>query len=284
MLLILARAVHIGASLLLFGLVFFERAVLPPDRSLARFRHRLDLAVGVVAVLALISGAFWFVLAAAIMAGDDPWYTVGAGDLGLVMTQTRFGWLWLGRGAVLGMMLILLVAFRRFSKGRGLLLFLAALVAGSMAWAGHAGADSTRPWHLVADVLHLLVAGIWPLGLFPLAALLISARAEPAAVAAVRQFSHFALPCVLVLLASGWVNSWYLVGSWDHLFHTDYGRELLVKLAAFALMIALGARNRFVLARADGPPRILATVLLETILALVIIGIVGAMGAIAPPG
>ena len=284
MLLILARALHLGASLLLFGLVFFGRAVLPGEADgFTRFRRGLELAaVGAIA-LAGAAGALWFVLAAAGMAGADPWTSVAGSDLWLVATQTRFGWLWLGRGAIAGMMLVLL-AGRGLPARRGVLLALAALFAGSLAWAGHAGADSSRPWHLAADVLHLLVAGIWPMGLFPLAALLLTARTEPGTAAAARRFSDLALPCVLVLLASGWINSWYLVGSWDHLFHTTYGRELLVKLAAFALLVALGARNRFVLARAAGPPPILPAVVLETILALVVVGIVGAMGAIAPPG
>jgi len=49
------------------------------------------------------------------------------------------------------------------------------------------------------------------------------------------------------LILSGLINSWFLIGvaNWLDLFTTAYGVALLIKLALFALMLALAAMNRF---------------------------------------
>ena len=50
---------------------------------------------------------------------------------------------------------------------------------------------------------------------------------------------------VAALIVSGSVNAWILVGSFRALLVTDYGLLLLLKIAAFATMIAFAAMNRF---------------------------------------
>jgi putative copper resistance protein D len=52
---------------------------------------------------------------------------------------------------------------------------------------------------------------------------------------------------VIVLVVSGISNSWLLVGSIHAFFTTPYGRLLLVKLTLFAILIAIGARNRLLI-------------------------------------
>jgi putative copper export protein len=46
-----------------------------------------------------------------------------------------------------------------------------------------------------------------------------------------------------VLIASGLINSWYLVGAFAALLGTLYGRLLLVKLSLFFGMLVLAAAN-----------------------------------------
>ena len=55
-------------------------------------------------------------------------------------------------------------------------LFLSGCLLGSLAWAGHGQEGQPAGLHLLADVLHLLVAGIWPAGLLPFFLLLRKMR------------------------------------------------------------------------------------------------------------
>ena len=50
---------------------------------------------------------------------------------------------------------------------------------------------------------------------------------------------------VAILVLSGIVNAWILVGSFRGLFVTEYGQLLILKLVIFALMLAFAAVNRF---------------------------------------
>jgi len=53
--------------------------------------------------------------------------------------------------------------------------------------------------------------------------------------------------CVGTVFVTGTINGCYLVASPAALFGTSYGRLLLLKVALFAAMVALAARNRFIL-------------------------------------
>ena len=59
------------------------------------------------------------------------------------------------------------------------------------------------------------------------------------------RFSSMGCVAVATLIASGFVNSWFLIGSVSSLLKTLYGQILLVKLVFFAAMLALAAANRF---------------------------------------
>jgi putative copper resistance protein D len=81
-----------------------------------------------------------------------------------------------------------------------------------------------------------------------------------------------------------------LVGSIHALFTTRYGWLLLAKLAAFGILVGLGARNRFViktkLARVSETSDLLAelrrNVIRETCLGLIVVTIVACLG-VTPP-
>ena len=60
------------------------------------------------------------------------------------------------------------------------------------------------------------------------------------ALAVIRRFSQTSLAVIFILVATGLVNGWLLVGSWPALFETVYGRLLLVKVTLTGLMIGLG--------------------------------------------
>jgi putative copper resistance protein D len=169
-----------------------------------------------------------------------------------VWTQTQFGTVseirvafWFAAFALA----VISVAKRKFAF-QNLLndaqLLLSGSLLGSLAWAGH-GQESS-PWHLLADILHLLAAGIWPAGLLPFALLLKKLRHfAPAnwlsAAALVRRFSASSLATVALLAGTGLVNTWFLVGSPVNLIRQPYGRWLSVKIVLFGIAVAIGAVN-----------------------------------------
>jgi putative copper resistance protein D len=177
-----------------------------------------------------------------------------SGTLWTVVTETIFG-----RAAVirLGLAVALAVIFVPLFSARGrnpiwldvTAAFVAAAFAGGVAWGGHAagGLGAEAIVHPAADVLHLVAAAAWVGALAPLAILLAVTGHAPDeldfARAATVRFSALGMAAVATLLATGLINSWYLVGSTAALLGTYYGHLLLFKLALFLGMVAIAAFN-----------------------------------------
>jgi copper transport protein len=111
--------------------------------------------------------------------------------------------------------------------------------------AGHADAPSSlRLVNVALQWAHMAAVGVWLGGL---AWLLLGirglTRAERAA--AVSAFSRVATVTLIVVLATGAARGMAEVGGLVNLFGTKYGVTLLVKLGLVALLVALGAVNRF---------------------------------------
>jgi len=177
------------------------------------------------------------------------------GVLGTVLTQTHFGIDWVIRAALIVVLAVCLAAQALTGKraaGWVGLLAAGAFIA-SLAWAGHGAATEDVPFdaiHAPADILHLLAAGAWLGGLFPLVILLAQAwrdkspQAVSVARAATLRFSVLGLTCVGTLIVTGVVNTWFLAGSVPALLGTLYGQLLLIKIALFATMIAVASINQ----------------------------------------
>ena len=173
---------------------------------------------------------------------------------------------------------------------------LAAVAGASLAWMGH-GAAGESCVQLAGDVIHALTAAAW-LGALVGFVVLLRRQTEPSLLhAALRRFSQIGIPLVAVLVLTGLANSWYLVGV-DRiaaLATTPYGRVLLAKLALFAGMLVLAARNRTrhtpaLAAELAGTPlgpasvvRLRRSILTETALGLGVLGAVAWLGTLAPP-
>ena len=249
--LILARFVHYAATTVLFGVSLFPlyayRGSEPaPSRS---WRSRLLLATAVIAV---IGGLIWFLFSAANMAGSLS-DLADAENLWAAIRDTGFGNVWTARMllAVLIVVATAAYALRKASIGENLLvLILAAVFLASLAGTGHAQVEEggASIVHVLSDAAHLLAAGAWLGGLVPLAYILAyltktSRDAGPMNQILLR-FSGMGYLAVATLLGSGFVNSWFLVGSVSNLIGTPYGQVLLIKLVLFAGMVALAAANR----------------------------------------
>jgi putative copper resistance protein D len=127
--------------------------------------------------------------------------------------------------------------------------------AASLVWSGHAGATegAAGTVHRISDILHLIAAAVW-IGAIGAFLILISPRRVrewpgglQIAARSLDQFSRVGTICVLVIAATGLVNSQMIVGAENlgRSLGSPYGQLLLAKLALFGLMLALAAANRW---------------------------------------
>lgn len=261
--LIYMRAIHYAATLLVTGVVFSMVFVSDPAfrqvntdpriAAVARCWNRWMAWAGLAFVT--ISGAAWLVLTAAAMSDQSPTDVISDGVLWTVLTQTTFGHDWLVRLVLACSLAATLAPFFSEHKAApswldGFVAMIAASLAGTLAWAGHAagGLGSEAFVHPTADVLHLLAAAAWVGGLPPLLVLLAAAGGDETSVAIARttalRFSSLGIVSVATLVVTGAINTWYLAGTLPALTETDYGRLLLEKIAVFLGMVMLAATNR----------------------------------------
>jgi copper resistance protein D len=261
--LVIVRAFHLASTLLLAGTIMFRCFVAAPVfRTKASgaleddVAARLTRMVWAALAVAMLSGSAWLVFVAAEVAGSSAADAVSDGVAWIVLTQTAFGDAWMLRLGMASLLTVLLVlpkpnpGFAFASDVVGALL--AAALAASLAWAGHAaateGLDGTI--HLASDAMHLVAAGAWLGALWPLSILLDRARqaagppSSAIAYQATRRFSTLGMISVAAIVASGAVNTYEILGIAVFSLGTDYNRLLLAKIGLFAAMIAIAAVNR----------------------------------------
>jgi copper resistance protein D len=313
--LIWVRAAHFAATILVAGTIFFRGFVAEPafgfasdnSRYAPAVRSQLAWLVWTGLGLLIVTGAMWLVLISEQMVDLPLGAVLSQGMVWMVLWGTDFGHDW-GVRLILAVLLAGTLArcqFERKSRSRPLCaaaIVLAAGLVGTLAWAGHAAANSgvRRNVHLFADVLHLIAAAAWLGALVPLALLLRAVRGDQNETsvaigrAAVLRFSTLGIVCVGTLTATGVVNIWVLVGSVAALTNTDYGQLLMVKIDLFFVMLSIAAANRLLLtprltqqsgaiASHDALRQIGRNSLIEASVGAIIIVIVAMLG-ILPPG
>jgi copper resistance protein D len=305
-LLIGARLLQFAGALVLLGSALFYRygylpAAGPEPSTDGRQGMRRILIVS--AMVALFGSILWAMGETALISeeasdGTDP------AAVWSVLSDTRFGRACLWR---IGALLLSLLVAAYMDRRRVLWilqLVLAAFAIATFAWTGHGATTTGWPGmvHLGADILHLWTAAVWLGALVPLA-VLVSRAARSATVAdaiaahhGLARFTAIGTLVVTALTASGFVNSWFLIGPahWRSFASTPYGVALLSKLALFTLMLALAAANRFRLTpglhaqletdgRASTLRELKLSVLGETGIALLVLLAVAVLGTLAPP-
>ncbi|PAK23719.1 transporter, partial [Streptomyces sp. alain-838] len=230
---------HLAAALLI-GTAAFVALCRPPDTAPLRRPLVASWWTLLAATVALL------LLRAPYEAGTGPSAVLDVSALGDTAT-TRPGALLLLRLALLVPVALFLTRTSRTARRRvptpvpaavG-----AALAVGlALTWsaAEHASAGIQVPLAVTSSVLHLLATAVWLGGLV---ALLVTLRGTTD-VATVTRFSRVALASVTVLAVTGVYQSWRGLGSWQALTGTTYGRLLLAKLAAVAVLLAAAAVSR----------------------------------------
>ena len=301
--LIITRAIHIGASILIAGIFTFDFVTLgligqPESNDLCEFERRLFRLAIWSLIASLLSALLWFWLEVASMSELSLKNTFSATAWWPVLFETQFGRVWQLRLSLIAAGFVLMPSVLAQVKARRVLIVVFWLVSVvllvSLAWISHAAAATAHAFGVSGDMLHLCAAGLWIGGLLPLAIFLARSRASFSLAEMVPRvlcrFSTLSLCCVSVLVISGISNSWLLVGSIHGFFTTSYGRLLLFKLTLFAALVGFGARNRFLIkARLLKPPadqnvlsQLRRNVICETWLGFAVVAIVACLG-VTPP-
>jgi putative copper resistance protein D len=283
--------------MVLFGWPLFA---LYGSRSKASGPSRTQLlALALVAALLSVAGLLAMTAAMAGIAIID----VDRASIAAMVFETPMGWAWQVR--MLALAAIAASAFARKPVARVAALAFAAASLASLAWTGHGAAgEATTGWvQLGADIVHLLAAGGWLGALAGLGLMLArdTSRLTSADVismhGALAGFSKAGTIFVALLIITGSINSWMLVGpEGASLFGSNrYVQLLAIKLALFAAMLGLAAMNRFRLTPAlwrdldagavpSGAHRALRrSIAIEAGLAAVVLAIVAWLGTLVPP-
>lgn len=266
------------------------------DPNLGWARPTLILAAIVVALGSLAA----LVTQTAVMAGSLS-EAVKPASLSFMVTGTALGMAMVVRAAVAILGLVAVIALKPGRTVWGLMVAAGVIIAASFAWTGH-GAATEGPGgllHLVADIIHAVAAALW-LGALAALTILLLRRSAPDDLAihrALHGFAGLGTLAVSLLVLTGLVNSWFLVGPGriGDLGANLYGQLLIAKLVLFAVMLALAAGNRFrltpvlgsVLAGGKDPrqalQRLRRSVVAETLVGAVLLAVVAVMGTLSPP-
>jgi len=288
------------------------------------FVARLRRMLGFIALLGAVSALGAVVLEAASAAGVSFWSALRPSVLREVL-GTKFGTLWTAAAAAwfiigglaqarLGASSRPAGVLRTASVGAtGLALpatgvrwlgpfaIPAAFVVMVPALAGHGTTQDPVAVMFPANVIHVAAMALWVGGLFALLFVLPSAtrRLEGAdrtrlLSAALLRFSPLALWAVVVLLATGLVQSFVEIRHLDLVFHTAFGRAVFIKLVLLMVLVGLGAVNRRhtlprLAAAADGGElpgnaghTLRRTMRAEVALLLAVFAVTGALASYAP--
>lgn len=303
----MAIAVRLGLFLdlmLLFGVPMFGLLTLRGSERVSGAVLRFRLVLTTISLAGIGLSILAMMALASSMAGVSL-DQVDRATVNLLISGTAIGTIWQVRIAALLLALYFsIVGWRRPAFALWSLSAAAAVALATLAWTGHGAADEgVRGWvHLGADIIHLWAAGIWAGVLFALCLLVFRPAARMAKDHI--QLSHRALDgfakvgsvVVALLILSGLINSWMLIGpsGLGTLLTSLYGMLLVAKLLLFGLMLMLAAANRYVLT----PSLTTATAIGDTSSAIgslrrslaieagcvvIILALVAWLGLLAPP-
>ncbi len=302
-----ARALNYLALSLFAGAVAFLLLVWRGGTTSEGFRRRIVRLLAAAVALGLLSTVLGFLLQGADAAGLSLWSSVKGPVIRSVL-HSRFGWVW-GVEVLVWLALALLLAIPRVRRGdpppRPAL---AAAVAAAVylvltpVLSGHASVQHPVWLLFPADVLHVGGAAIWIGGLCCLLFAVPAATREQQPpqrtallVDTLGRFSPLALACVVAIAASGVVQAIVFVRTVAHLFDTQYGNAILVKIGLLLVLIAIAAVNRQriipalerLLSANEGPGgaglRLRTNLRAEVLLTVAVLGVSAVLLSYTPP-
>ncbi len=283
------RFVHDGAALSLWGAFGYLATLVP--RALADETARRLRTFRLCAALAAI-GATAAILPIEAAAIGDGWADlVDPAAVGAVLFETSVGRAWQAQ-AVAALLLAATLTLPAQSQPGGTAAASGLLLA-SLALTGHAATH--EGWlgaaHRLNHVLHLLAGGAWLGALVPLVPIL-RALDDPSrrrdAGLALRRFSTAGHVAVALVIATGAVDTWLVLGRWPVKWGFPYEAMLAAKIALVLGMTALALVNRYILVPGMGRRRSAAlrtlrhAIFTQVALGMAVIGCVSVFGLLEP--
>ena len=237
-LVLLSLASAIGG--LVLGLLFPASAA--PDLDVARARLRRWVPTCLVILLL----ATWAELLVRTQAMSGASLGASVAAVPSVVTGTHFGQILAARAMAL--MVALLLSSERAGAFRAFVLLVVVGIALSLSLTGHAADWGDVTLAVAVDWAHAVAASAWTGGLIALA-LVAGQRGAPwsreSLAAVVPRFSRLAGLSLLAVVVTGSYTAWTQLGGVSRLWTTMYGRVLIAKLLIVAVLVWLGAVNRY---------------------------------------
>ena len=262
--LILVRALHFWAVATLFGGAGFLLV-------LGRRPPKAAYLLRVAAVIAAATGAGWFALVFAAVAGSTS--ALGDPDAWADFAGAPFGPPWLVRLALCGAALAAVLARRPVP----FVLIGAALVV-NQAWLGHAASGPSLG--LVFYWLHVGAGFAWVGALVMLCVTTLAERGVPRDGVAI--FAWLGVPVVVSLVGGGLAEAALRGVTPADVAATTYGRIVAAKIGLLAAMLALALYHRVRARRATAAMPL--TLPIETALGLIVLALAATLGVTPPPG
>lgn len=291
----LARGFNLMSLAVLVGSLGFACLIWRPfaPQPVPAAERRLTLLMWCGWLATGVAGIFVLLNQVSTMAGIPLPAALLAPELTTVLTDTRFGALWLARVALWLFLGPALWLGRTRAGWWWAALSSATLILLLTSLFSHAAAEQNRLPAVAGDFAHLTLACFWTGGLIAFLVVIDPVRRALAPPAVqVGQLAHFFSACARVavvgLLITGFYAAWLLVTTFGGLTSTLYGRLLLVKLLLLLPLLAIAAMNLLWVQhrlRADLPiwiPRLRLLIGTEVFLLVAIFAIVGAMTSINP--
>lgn len=233
----LAILIGCGATALwLIGGEHQQRAVMPGLRRLA----------AVALLLMTITTAATLIFRTATLA--DTALTETGPYLFQVISDSAFGTLWMIRVALLTVMAVAWAMWRS-SSGRAALLMVAgaALTAFCISGASHAGDEGLFTLDNLNNSFHILAGCLWGGAIIAFIVLLkrVRCRLDDQLANSAARLSTLATVALATVLATGLINAINRFETLAQLWESGYGITLLIKLGFVAVMMTIGAINRF---------------------------------------
>lgn len=283
------RFLHDASAMLLWGATAYL-AMLVPKNLADDIAGRLSPFLFVTAIVAAVTTAAALPLETATIGSgwEDAldWTTLNA-----ALFETSIGHAWQLQ-AVAALLVIAALLFPRHIRPRAMA-FASALVLVSLALTGHAVMHTG--WigaaHRASDAVHVLSAGAWLGALLPLLIVLpMLDRPEGRndADIALDRFSSAGHIAVALVIASGILNTFLILGHWPTDWSSPYQAMLACKITMTAAMIVIALFNRYALVPQilNRPQRTLRSIRLgvmaEIALGLFAIGLVSVFGMLEP--
>lgn len=242
----LTHTLFVGGLAWVAGSLVLAKWIIPNTSDSVFVQETLGRWKIVGLIFSLLFGLLWWPLTTVEMTGSSS-LQHAVPMMGIVLWQTHFG-SELRHCLVLILLALVCEPFHRFSRFslvrngvRTLQVVSLAIVLCLQPLLGH---GTLAPIVLLIFLaLHIMAACVW-LGCLP-GLFLICYRHPIWAQVSLMRFSRLGVGCVLIIAATGVVQSVSMVGSWSGLFLTRYGQYVALKCLLFALMLLLAALNRF---------------------------------------